>query len=308
MVTWNPWLRKDSSASGRWHMVQRKLGRGLDFLISGSEDGAQNEVLALDLASIHPNPFQPRRDFADGDLAELAASIREHGVVQPIIVRRHGDGYQIVAGERRYRASQQLALATIPAIVRTADDSAMLELALVENIQRSDLNSIELAHAYQGYLNRLGLTQEQAAERLGKSRSALANTIRLLDLPVEVQDMVSRGTLTMGHARALLALDDPIRQRTLAERIVADGWTVRDVERAVKEPVAAPVEPAPTPTEARTSADAHIADLEAQLRDHLGTKVHVKDRGGPGKIVIEYFSRPECDRLLALLLNARGES
>ncbi|MCE9637252.1 MAG: ParB/RepB/Spo0J family partition protein [Planctomycetes bacterium] len=289
-------------------MVQRKLGRGLDFLISGSEEAAQNEVLALDLAVVQPNPFQPRRDFAPAELAELAASIREHGVVQPIIVRRTGDTYQIVAGERRFRASQQLGLTTIPAIVRAADDTAMLELALIENIQRSDLNAIELAHAYQGYLNRLGLTQEQAAERLGKSRSAVANTIRLLDLPEDVQELVSRGTLTMGHARALLAVDGAERQRAFAARIASEGWNVRDIERAVKEPVREPAESSSEAAAPATAATNHMADLEAQLREALGTKVHVRDRGGPGKIVIEYYSRQECDRLLEILTSSRGTS
>ena len=308
MVNWNPWLREDWPASGRWHMVQRKLGRGLDFLISGSDDGAQNEILSLELGSIRPNPFQPRRDFTETELAELAASIREHGVVQPIVVRRHGDGYQIVAGERRFRASQQLALATIPAIVREADDTQMLELALVENIQRSDLNAIELAHAYQGYLNRLGLTQEQAAERLGKSRSALANTIRLLDLPQDVQDMVSRGTLTMGHARALLAIGDASLQRTLATRIAAEGWSVRDIERAVKEPTPTPSATEAAPADTAPAGAAHLEDLEAQLRERFGTKVQVRDRGGRGRIVLEYYSREECDRLLEMLLDAHPAS
>jgi ParB family chromosome partitioning protein len=281
-------------------MVQRKLGRGLDFLISGSTDPAQDEVLQLDLSAIQPNPFQPRREFQEAELAELATSIREHGVLQPIVVRPMGDAYQIVAGERRFRACQQLALATIPAIVRQADDQQMLELALVENIQREDLNPIELARAYQAYIHRLTLTQEQAAERLGKSRSAVANMIRLLELPADVQDMVSRGTLTMGHARALLAVGDPGLQRALAQRIIAEGWTVRDIERVAQEPApTAEAEPVAAP---KSTADAHLADLEAQLRERLGTKVRVHDRGGRGRIVLEYFSRQDCDRLLEILL------
>lgn len=286
-------------------MVQRKLGRGLDFLISGSNDPAQDEIVQLDLGSVQPNPYQPRREFEEAELAELASSIREHGVLQPIVVRPHAGGYQIVAGERRFRACQLLALATVPAIVRTADDQQMLELALVENIHREDLNAMELARAYQSYIQRLGLTQEQASERLGKSRSAIANMIRLLDLPVEVQDLVSRGTLSMGHARALLAVGDPSHQIALAQRIVAEGWTVRDVERATQAP-ATPTEMPEPATESASPASAHLADLEAQLRERLGTKVRVQDRGGRGRIVLEYYSRQDCDRLLEILLGDRA--
>ena len=310
MVTWNPWLETQSSNSGRWRMVQRKLGRGLDFLISGSADGTQDEIAQLDISSIQPNPFQPRREFAENELAELAGSIREHGILQPIIVREHAGGFQIVAGERRMRACQLLALPTIPAIVRRADDTQMLELALVENIQRENLNAIELARAYHGYIQRLGLTQEQAAERLGKSRSAVANMIRLLDLPQDLQDMVSRGTLNMGHARALLGVSDPDVQRALALRAAEEAWSVRDVERAVQSP---PTSEAPGGAAASESSDAgaeeasraaHLSDLEAQLRERLGTRVRLQDRGTRGRIVIEYYSRDELDRLLETLLDA----
>jgi ParB family transcriptional regulator, chromosome partitioning protein len=308
MVTWNPWLDSEPSTSGRWRMVQRKLGRGLDFLISGSGEPSGDEVAQLELASIRPNPFQPRREFTEAELAELAASIREHGVLQPVVVRRQGDTYQLIAGERRLRACQQLALATIPALIRDADDTQMLELALIENIQRSDLNPMELARAYHSYIERLSLTQEQAATRLGKSRPAVANTLRLLDLPAELQDLVSRGTLSMGHARALLAVGNADLQRTLALRIVAEGWSVRDVEQAVQAPPAPPAvsdsSSAPeSPTEADAVRSAHLRDLEAQLRERLGTRVRVQDRGGRGRIVIEYFTKDDFDRVLDLLVD-----
>ena len=307
MVAWNPWLESKPKNSGRWRMVQRKLGRGLDFLISGGGDPAQDEIAQIELASVRPNPFQPRREFTEAELGELAASIREHGVLQPIIVRRYGDAFQIVAGERRFRACQLLSLPAIPAIIRDADDTQMLELALIENIQREDLNPMELARAYHGYIERLSLTQEQAASRLGKSRSAVANMVRLLELPQDLQDMVSRGTLTMGHARALLAVADPGLQRALATRIVAEGWTVRDIERAVQAlaPVEAPA-PAAKPPEAERSA--HFDDLESQLQERLGTRVRVQDRGGRGRVTIEYFTREEFDRILEILLDGRPAS
>lgn len=311
MVTWNPWIEPETAQTGRWRMVQRKLGRGLDFLISGGADGGRDEVLQLDLDSIRPNPFQPRREFVESDLADLAASIREHGVLQPVVVRRQGDAYQLVAGERRWRACQQLALATIPAIVREADDAQMLELALVENIQRADLNPIELAHAFRGYLDRMGVTQDQAASRLGKSRPALANTLRLLDLPQDVQDLVSRGTLTAGHARALLSLGSPELQRALAQRIVAEGWSVREAERAAQEPAQTVIPPSDGPAavaEVAPERDAHFRDLEAQLRDRLGTRVRIQDRGAKGRILIEYYTPSDLERVLELLLNAQPSS
>lgn len=278
-------------------MVQRRLGRGLDFLLSPDAAAPEGvEVAQIEIARIRPNPFQPRRDFGPEELEELAASIREHGVLQPVVVRAAGDDYEIVAGERRVRACQRLGLATVPAIVRAADDTQMLELALVENIQRADLNPIEEARAYHAYIVRLDLTQEQAAQRLGKSRSAVANMIRLLDLPGDVQEAVSRGTLSMGHARALLAVTDPEAIRSLARRVEAERLSVRDVERLARTwSSETPADAAPVPP------SAHVADLEQRLREVLGTKVSVRDRGGPGRIVIDYYTGDDLARILALL-------
>lgn len=278
-------------------MVQRKLGRGLDFLISGQDAATGEQIAEIPIPAVQANPFQPRKRFSEAELSDLASSIREHGVLQPIVLRRSGDGYQIVAGERRFRACESLGLATVPAIVREATDSEMLELALTENIQRENLNAIELAQAYQAYIDRFDLTQEEAAERLGKSRSSIANTIRLLDLPPDVQEMVSVGGLSMGHARALLAVSDAERQRALAGRVSVEGLSVRDVERLVQEE--APAGPSATPKTARST---HMEDLERQLRERLGTRVQVQDRGGKGRVVIEYFSSAELDRLLEVLL------
>jgi ParB family transcriptional regulator, chromosome partitioning protein len=277
-------------------MVQRRLGRGLDFLLSGGAEADAAEVAQLDVARIRPNPFQPRREFRAEELEELAASIREHGLLQPIIVRPVGDDFEIVAGERRVRACQRLGLATVPALVRTATDTQMLELALIENIQRADLNAIEEARAYQSYIQRLDLTQEQAAQRLGRSRPTVANMLRLLDLPPDVQELVSRGTISMGHARALLALTDAESQRALARRIESERLSVREVERLAKQP------PAHAPAGATSAPiNAHLKDVESQLAERLATRVTIRDRGGPGRLVIDYYSAEDLGRLVELI-------
>lgn len=279
-------------------MVQRRLGRGLDFLLSGGGDVVEaTEVQQVELARVQPNPFQPRREFPAEELEELASSIREHGVLQPITVRAAGEGFEIIAGERRFRACQRLGLATVPAIVRTASDTQMLEWALIENIQRQDLNPIEEARAYAAYVQRLDLTQEQAAQRLGKSRSAVANMIRLLDLPGDIQDLVSRGTLQMGHARALLAISDAEGQRSLAKRVGEEHLTVRDVERLAREWGR---EPTPESTQAERSP--HLADLERRLTERMGTRVTLRDRRGRGRVVISYYTSEDLDRVVELLL------
>jgi len=282
-------------------MVQHKLGRGLDFLLSGTADRAADEVRLLELGRIRANPFQPRREFRPEELEELSASIREHGILQPIVVRAAGTDYEIVAGERRFRACQRLGLATIPALVRVADDTQMLELALIENIQRQDLNAIEEARAYDAYVKRLDLTQEQAAQRLGKSRSTVANMLRLLDLPTDVQEFVSRGTLSMGHARAILAVADAEAQRALARRVIAESLSVRDVERLAKAGSTEGVAAVVAAPGAETARSAHIGDIERRLAERLGTKVSIRDRGGPGRIVIDYYSPDDLERVLEVL-------
>lgn len=248
------------------------------------------------LSSIRPNPYQPRRNFDDGALAELAASIRRQGVLQPVVLREVEDGYELIAGERRWRAAHEAGLEAIPAVIRDADESQMLELALVENLQRSDLNPIEEAAATAAFIERLGLTQEDAARRLGKSRPAVANSLRLLELSGDLRELVSRGTLSAGHARALLSLADVEAQRSLARRIEADGLSVRATEEAVRDG-----RKAKTP-KAVVEAPAHITALEDRLRQALGTRVRVKARRGKkGRIEIEYFSYEELDRLLEIL-------
>ena len=294
------WLNATAQTVGRWRVVQRRLGRGLDFLISGDAGGpSPDEIRHVALTEIRPNPYQPRREFADEEIAELAASILEHGILQPIVVRATAEGYELVAGERRYRASERLGRDTVPAIVRTATDEQMLELALIENIQREDLNPIDTAVAIGSLIERLGLTQEEAARRLGKSRPAIANLLRLLELPEDIQARVSVGKLTAGHARALLALEDDQSRRELAARIEKDGLSVRATETAAKR------RPARRPAEAGDPGLApYLHDLEDQLRAALGTRVSIHARGDKGKVVIEYFSRDEFEGLLDRLLGS----
>jgi ParB family chromosome partitioning protein len=255
----------------------------------------RDSLQEVSIDSISPNPYQARTVWNDQDLADLAESIRANGVIQPIIVRPAGVGYQLIAGERRFRAAQLASLTTIPAVVRAASDEDLLELALVENIHRTDLNPIERAKAYQNYLNTLSLTQAEAAQRLGEDRSVIANYLRLLDLPDEIKQMLAQGQLTMGHARAILALPTDELRRKLANRAMAGRLSVREVERLVRKYLTGT-------DQARTtvrSKPPHILDLESKLSSRLGTKVSIETRknGQRGKIIIEFYSLDEFDRI-----------
>jgi ParB family chromosome partitioning protein len=249
------------------------------------------------MALLDPNPHQPRQGMKAEDLEHLKSSILEQGVLQPILVRPNGGRYQIIAGERRFRAAQGAGLAEVPVIVRQATDEEMLELALIENLQRSDLDPIEKATSFRSYLERSGKTQEVAAARLGLDRSTIANMIRLLELPDLVQGMVREGLVAMGHARAILALGDHKRQIAIAERVAREGLSVRQVERLVG---------AGEGSKRRGKAQpkgVHAKALEARLRESLGTKVSVEEgtKPGTGKIVIEYYSNDDVERILSRL-------
>ena len=282
-------------------MNKGRLGRGLDFLLSKEEAQTPGEALAvlqLKVTDIHPNRNQPRREFDDEALGELMESIASNGIIQPVIVRRDGESYELIAGERRWRAATRLNLEFVPAILRQADDAQSLELALIENIQRQDLNPIEKAKAYKELIARFSLTQDQAASKLGMKRSSVANMLRLLELPEDIQRLVSRGTLSMGHARAILGLTDVAEQRRMAQRIEKEDLSVRHVEKFVadfqKEPLASHLlQQSPKP--------AHIRDLENRLRMALGTRVTIIDNQGAGKIIIDYFSSDDFDRILSKL-------
>ena len=283
-------------------MEPSRLGRGLESLLGRPDDqqSADQELLEVPVSDIHPNPSQPRVDFDPDALAELVDSVTRNGVLQPVIVRRDADGYQLIAGERRWRAALQAGLPTVPAILRDATDNESLELALIENIHRQDLNPIEQAKAYKDLIERFALTQDDAAARIGKKRSSIANILRLLDLPQDIQDAVSRGTLSMGHARALLGLPDRTQQRRLAARIQAEDLSVRHTERIVSDRLRRS-KPTRSPDEPKAP---HIADLEAKLRTALGTRVTIlqyKDKH-KGKVVIDYFSDDDFHRVLEHIL------
>jgi ParB family chromosome partitioning protein len=286
-----------SMAEGR-----RGLGRGLSALLGEAEDanGPADSVAnaagthEIPIELIHRNPLQPRQHFAEAELAELETSIRASGVLQPILVRPSpttpGE-YEIVAGERRWRAAQKAGLGTIPALVRELGDDQAFEIAVVENVQREDLNAMEEARAYSSLMGRMGYTQDKAAGAVGKSRSHVANTLRLLQLPSIVQDHVAEGRLTAGHARAILASDD---QEAIAAQIVARGLSVRDAEALVRAKAAGPKK-ASGPR--RAPKDTDTAALEADLEDVLGMTVDITDRGGAGELKIKYATLEQLDEL-----------
>ena len=285
-------------------MTNRRLGRGLDGLLKGQAAqpipdlaAAKGPSASVPTALLDPNPHQPRRAVETADLEQLAASIREHGLLQPIVVRKHGERYQIVVGERRFRAAQTLGLAEVPVVVRDVPDDQLLELALVENLQREDLDAIEKAESFKAYLDSTGRTQAAAAARLGLDRSTIANMIRLLDLPPQVQVMVRSGFIAMGHARAILGIDNANKQVHIAERVAREGLSVRQVER-----LAAPVTGRKHKAR-QISKSPEVRDLETRLREALGTKVSVEvgEKPDRGRIVIEFYNQDDLDRILGRL-------
>lgn len=271
------------------------LGRGLNALISEANAETGNEPEAvLSISEIVRNPNQPRKTFDEDKLAELADSIRQNGVLQPILVRRKGQKYEIVAGERRYQASKLAGLKEIPAVVREIDDDKVFQLALIENLQRSDLSPIEEAKGYKQLLTSRSLTQEELAKILSKSRSAIANTLRLMDLPVEVQHMMEQGLLTAGHARAILAVPSEEGRIKLAKKVVTESLTVRQTENLA--PLFS-VEHAETRT--RVAAPQSFKRAARELRKMLDTNVKVKQVRGKNKIEIEFKDEDELARILA---------
>ena len=279
--------------------MERRLGRGLGSLRSEAKESETREN--LELARIRPNPFQPRKSFDAASLQELKSSIERHGVLQPVVVRPAGDDYELISGERRWRASRMAGKPDIPAVVRSGvSDDDMLELALVENVQRRDLDPIERARGYRQMMDRLRLTQEQVAVRVGLQRSTVTNHLRLLELPEEVQEAVGQELISMGHARALLGLRDADAQKSLLEETVRGDLSVRVVERKVRD---ARTAPAPRVATEPTPKAPWAVELETRLRDTLGTKVRVQP--GPeesGQIVIEYFDRAGLDGLIERLV------
>ena len=278
---------------------KKALGRGLEALLPDVEpaaEGVSPDSVEIDL--IDPNPFQPREEWTDGETEVLAESIRRHGILQPLVLRRNGERYQLIAGERRLRAARLAGLTRVPAVVREADDRQMLALALVENINRRDLGPIEKGEAFRRLSAEFGLTQEEMGSQVGLSRSAVANFVRLLDLPETVREMLRRGSLSMGHGRALLGLADAESMVRMARKAVKRDLSVRQVEDLVSA--------AGRKTRNRKKATAAASPDEEKLVNRLQrrfkTRVRIRDRGGSGRIEIEYHTLEELDRLLEELL------
>lgn len=280
-------------------MKRKALGKGLSALLPDPEPAAaapavETAAEAL-VTSLEPNPYQPRSSMDPARLAELAASIRESGVVQPILVRRHGAGFQIIAGERRWRAAQQAGLTTVPIAVREVADDRLLELALVENIQRLELSPLEEAQAFHRLQEELRLTQEEVARKVGRDRTTVTNTLRLLRLPREVRELLHSGALDAGHGRALLALEKAEEQIALGRESARKGLSVREVERRVAQMRAPRAKTAPT-------RDANTRAAEERLRAALGTRVEIARRGRGGQVRIAFTSEAELSRLYEALI------
>lgn len=272
------------------------LGIGLNALIPPMPN---EEVLNIKLAEVRANPYQPRKTFNDESIKELAESIKQQGVIQPIIVRRVLRGFEIVAGERRFRASQLLANETIPAVVRELSDTQVMEIALIENVQREDLNAIETALAYEALIEKLNLTQEELSIKVGKSRSHIANFVRLLSLPDVIKEYVSRGTLSMGHARALAGIKEREIQIDLAKEATEQGWSVRELEDKVaelNEPKTKQIKKT-----VKKKQDPFIESIESELREKFKTAVKIKASKNKGKIELEYYSKQDLERILDML-------
>jgi ParB family chromosome partitioning protein len=286
-------------------MNRKVLGRGLNALL-GDESTKKNQeqLIEIDLDLIEPNAKQPRTRFADEKLDELAQSILANGIVQPILVRRRGARYQLIAGERRWRASQRAGLQKIPAIIREVADEKLLELALIENIQRQELNPIEEARAYKNLIETIGLTQEMVAERVGKNRTVVTTCLRLLKLPKDIQQLVEEEKISAGHARALLMSSDTESQRRLANKIIEMSLSVRETEKAVKR-IGKNDNQTIGKASISSKKDANINAAETKLKRYLGTQLQIlpDGKGTGGKIEIEYYSDSDLDRIYRLILN-----
>ena len=275
------------------------LGKGLDALIPSLSVNESDQIVEVPLNRLRANPYQPRHTFDEEALQELAESIRQYGVIQPIIVRSVLKGYEIIAGERRTRASALAGRTEIPAVVREFTDQQVMEIALIENVQRENLNAMEIAVAYQSLMDEFKMTQEDLSVKVGKSRSHIANFLRLLTLPEEVKDCVSRGTLSMGHAKAIVGLKQPALQIQLAEQAIEHKWSVRELEEAVQE--------AGSKSKSKTKnklkrRDPYIANVEDSLREHFKTTVKIKPGSQEkGKIELSYYNQQDLQRLLDLL-------
>lgn len=283
-------------------MERRALGKGISALIPEKEISAQEKILTLKIEQIKPNPFQPRENFDHQSLEELTQSIREKGIIQPILVRRRGDDYELIAGERRLRAAKLLNIKEIPVLIRDAEDEDSLELSLIENIQRQDLNPIEEARAYQYLIDKFQLTQEKLSEVLGKARTSIANILRLLKLPQEVQEEIRKGRISFAQGRALLEIEDQNQQRRLCQAVISKGLSVRELENLIKmhRPKISKQKIHPGLREP------YIAVLEEELQHILATKVRINKRKKRGHIAIEFYSQQDLERIVHRIRGGKG--
>ena len=284
------------------------LGKGLGAILSDKYDSQaldsipnsdDSQIVELKIVDVEPNKDQPRKEFDKEKLDELADSISKHGVIQPIIVTKQGSMYQIVAGERRWRASKQAGLKKIPAIIRNYDEIKIMEVALIENLQRENLNPVEEALGYKSLMETFNLTQDKISERVGKSRSAIANSLRLLNLPEKVLSMLEKGDISTGHAKVILSVNNKNEQIQIAEQVVERKMSVRETENYIK----SKSKNKKTPTSQSSEVKMAIKEMENAFSKYLGTKVKIKENGGKGKIEISYFSHDEFERLTELLKN-----
>ncbi|GBC64099.1 chromosome partitioning protein ParB [Desulfonema ishimotonii] len=291
---------KSKPASGK----QRKmaLGKGLGALIPKADPThaprSEREFIRCDITQIHPNRYQPRRHFPEAELAELSRSVREQGIIQPLVVRWNTEGYELVAGERRLRAARMAGLDQVPVIIRALSDAELLEISIVENIQRQDLNPIEESDAYHRLMDEFSLTQEQVAERVGKSRSAVANFLRLAQLPEEIRATLADGTLSMGHAKVLMGADTPALQADVWRMVIARGLSVRETENLLNRLRAEREKPEDPPP---GTEEIYFRDLSENLSRRFGTKVQIRRRGKKGRVEIEFYSDDDLERLLSFL-------
>jgi ParB family chromosome partitioning protein len=278
--------------------MAKGLGKGINALFSNIEVGNEEVIQELKIKDLRPNPYQPRKTFQPEAISELKASIEQHGILQPLIVRKSIKGFEIVAGERRFRAAKEANLSTVPVVVRNLSEQQMMEIALLENLQREDLNPIEEASAYQTLISQLDFTQEQLAKRLGKSRPHIANHLRLLSLPKQIQQLITNGKISMGHGRTLLGLKKKEKMNAVIEKVMIEQLNVRQLEQLVNQLN----ENVPRETmKPKIEKDVFIRQGESFLREKFGTSVLIKQNKKKGKIEIEFFSPDDLERILELL-------
>lgn len=299
-ITMKKEMKSKKAKSGSKKTRKLALGRGLDALLPDIEpmEDIQKEYFTCDIGLIQPNRYQPRLRFSDNELEDMARSIRQQGIIQPLLVRKDNNGYELIAGERRLRAAKKAGLKQVPVLVKTITDTDMLEMSIVENVQRSDLNPIEEAEAYHRLITEFGLTQDQAADRVGKSRSAVANFLRLRHLPDQIKGSIMDGNLSMGHARALLGTVNSAQLNAVFRTVISKGLSVRKTERLIKRLKTEKDKPKKPIS---SSEQRYLSDVADDLSGRFGTKVQIKRRGQKGKVEIDFYSNDDLDRLLSLL-------